>query len=88
MGNLSEQEIVRRNKLEKYKELGIDPFGQAFDVKNKSTEIKEKYNGYTHEQLTPDFLRLTQMHYLILISDGQMTYHLHHKKHKIREQVP
>ncbi len=51
MGNLSEQEIVRRNKLEKYKELGIDPFGQAFDVKNKSTEIKEKYNGYTHEQL-------------------------------------
>lgn len=51
MGNLSEQEIVRRNKLEKYKELGIDPFGQAFDVKNKSTEIKGKYNGYTHEQL-------------------------------------
>ena len=51
MGNLSEQEIVRRNKLEKYKELGIDPFGQAFDVKNKSTEIKEKYKEYTHEQL-------------------------------------
>ena len=23
--NLSEQEIVRRNKLEKYKELGLDP---------------------------------------------------------------
>lgn len=51
MDNLSEQEIVRRNKLEKYKELGIDPFGQAFDVKNKSTEIKEKYKGYTHEEL-------------------------------------
>ena len=37
--NLSEQEIIRRNKLEKYKELGLDPFGQAFDQKNKSAEI-------------------------------------------------
>ena len=49
--NLTEQEIVRRSKLEKYTELGIDPFGQAFDVKNKSSEIKEKYKAYTHEQL-------------------------------------
>lgn len=51
MENLTEQEIVRRNKLEKYKELGIDPFGQAYDVKNKSTEIKEKYKGHTEEEL-------------------------------------
>ncbi len=51
MGNLTEQEIVRRNKLDRYKELGIDPFGQAFDVKNKSTEIKEKYKGLTEEEL-------------------------------------
>ena len=50
MGNLTEQEIVRRNKLDRYKELGIDPFGQAFDVKNKSTEIKEKYKGLTEEE--------------------------------------
>ena len=28
MENLTEQEIVRRGKLEKYKELGIEPFGQ------------------------------------------------------------
>ena len=28
--NLTEQEIVRRNKLEKYKELGIDPFGSKY----------------------------------------------------------
>ncbi len=51
MGNLTEQEIIRRNKLDRYKELGIDPFGQAFDVKNKSTEIKEKYKGLTEEEL-------------------------------------
>ena len=49
--NLTEQELVRRGKLEKYTELGIDPFGQAFDVKNKSAEIKEKYKGLTHEEL-------------------------------------
>ena len=49
--NLSEQEIVRRNKLEKYKELGLDPFGQAFDQKNKSAEIKEKYKDLSHEEL-------------------------------------
>ena len=30
----SEQELVRIAKLEKYKELGIDPFGQAYDAKN------------------------------------------------------
>ena len=41
MENLSEQEIVRRNKLEKYKELGIDPFGQRYDVKNHSQEVKD-----------------------------------------------
>jgi len=27
---LSEQEQVRRDKLKKYKELGVDPFGHAF----------------------------------------------------------
>jgi lysyl-tRNA synthetase class 2 len=49
--NLSEQEIVRRNKLEKYRELGLDPFGQAYNQKDKSSDIKTKYQEYTHEQL-------------------------------------
>ena len=49
--NLSEQEIVRRGKLEKYRELGLDPFGQAFDQKNKSEEIKNAYKDFTHEEL-------------------------------------
>ena len=49
--NLSEQEIVRRGKLEKYRELGLDPFGQAYEQKNKSSDIKTKYAEYTHEQL-------------------------------------
>ncbi|MGM9969954.1 MAG: lysine--tRNA ligase [Anaeroplasma sp.] len=51
MDNLTEQEKVRRSKLEKYKELNIDPFGQAYNVTHKSSEIKEKYAGFTHEEL-------------------------------------
>ena len=51
MDNLSEQEIVRRGKLDKYKELGIDPFGQKYDVTHHSIEIKEAYAGKTHEEL-------------------------------------
>ena len=51
MENLTEQEIVRRGKLEKYKELGIDPFGQKYDVTHHSIEIKEAYAGKTHEEL-------------------------------------
>jgi len=41
MEKRSEQELVRIAKLEKYKELGIDPFGQAYNAKNKSTEIRK-----------------------------------------------
>ena len=47
----SEQELVRIGKLEKYKELGIDPFGQKYDVKNKSSQIKEEFKDFTHEYL-------------------------------------
>lgn len=51
MENRPEQEQVRIQKLEKYKELGIDPFGQAFDAKFHSKEIKDKFQDKTHEEL-------------------------------------
>ena len=44
---LSEQELVRREKLEFLKERGIDPFGQRFDVTHFSKQIKEEYVGKT-----------------------------------------
>ena len=47
----TDQELVRREKVQKLKDLGIDPFGQAFEVTAKSAEIKEKYKGYSHEEL-------------------------------------
>ncbi len=51
MEKLSEQEIIRRDKLSKYKELGIDPFGQKFEAAAHSTEIKEQFKDMTHEEL-------------------------------------
>lgn len=47
----SEQELVRREKLEFLKERGIDPFGQRFDVTHFSSQIKSEYAGKTHEEL-------------------------------------
>ena len=49
MENLTEQEIVRRGKLEKYTELGIDPFGQRYDAKYHSTDVKNIANKEIEE---------------------------------------
>ena len=44
--NLSEQEIIRREKLTELQKLGIDPYPAAeFPVTINATEIKEKYLG-------------------------------------------
>ncbi len=51
MREFSEQELVRREKLNKLKELGIDPFGHKYNVTDFSLNIKEKYQDYDHEQL-------------------------------------
>jgi len=45
MSELSEQEMVRRNSLQKMKEMGIDPYPAAeFPVNVSTTEIKNNYN--------------------------------------------
>ncbi len=49
MENLSEQEIVRRGKLEKYRELGLDPFGQRYDAKYHSADVKDIANKEVEE---------------------------------------
>ncbi len=48
---LSDQEKVRREKLEFLKEKGIDPYGQRFDVTDYSMSIKEKYADKMHDEL-------------------------------------
>ena len=48
---LTEQEIVRREKLENLKELGIDPFGSRFDRTHNTKTFKEEFEGFTKEEL-------------------------------------
>lgn len=49
MRTFSEQELVRRGKLDKLAELGIDPFGHVFKRTAFASEIKEKYGEIDHD---------------------------------------
>lgn len=49
--NFTEQELVRREKASRLKELGMDPFGNRYDRTALAGELKEKYEGKTHEEL-------------------------------------
>lgn len=49
--NLTDQEKVRRQKMQDLRDKGIDPFGQAYERTHRSSDIKRDYGGYTKEQL-------------------------------------
>ena len=49
MRELTDQELVRREKAENIRNLGMDPFGQRFDRKDFASDIKEKYESIDHE---------------------------------------
>ena len=51
MREFTEQELVRREKLDFLKEKGIDPFGQKFDITATSKDIKEEFADSTVEEL-------------------------------------
>ena len=55
MREFSEQELVRREKLKKLKELGLDPFGQKFNRDSLAMDIKNKYQNVDHD----DFENMT-----------------------------
>jgi len=48
---LTDQEIVRRQKMEYLRQKGIDPFGKAFTRTTNSKELFEKYGDKTKEEL-------------------------------------
>jgi len=48
---LTEQEIVRREKTQSLKEMGIDPFGSRFDRSHNTKTFKEEFSMYTKEEL-------------------------------------
>ena len=47
---LTEQEIVRREKAEKIREMGLDPFGHRYERDSFAEELKEKYKDTTHDE--------------------------------------
>ncbi len=49
--NLSEQELVRRKKMQELKDKGIDPFGQAFERTHRSLDLRQTYGACSKEEL-------------------------------------
>ena len=48
---LSEQELVRREKMQEMFDLGMDPFGKAFERTHKASELEALYGEYSKEAL-------------------------------------
>ena len=51
MREFTEQELVRREKAEELRAKGIDPFGHRVDVTTNSKDLKDRYSGYSKEEL-------------------------------------
>lgn len=51
MREFTEQELVRREKAEAIKALGLDPYGHRFDRTHSSKELKDLYSEKTNEEL-------------------------------------
>ena len=56
---LTDQELARRAKLEKYVEMGIDPYGQKFERTDTSKSIHEKCDAKSDEELNENFVYVT-----------------------------
>ena len=50
---LTQQEQARRDKLAKYRELGVDPFGSKFVQDTNSAELKERFANIKKEEDVP-----------------------------------
>lgn len=50
MREFTDQELIRREKANKLKEMGLDPYGQRFDRNAFSRDIKEKYQSIEHDE--------------------------------------
>ena len=46
----SEQELIRREKASKIREMGLDPFGSRFDKTDYAADLKEKYASLEHDE--------------------------------------
>ena len=55
MRKLTEQEIARRDKMQRIKDMGIDAFGQKFERDFYAAELKEKLDNETLCLFTGDY---------------------------------
>lgn len=51
MEKLTEQEIIRRQKMEDLREMGVEPFGHAYKRTHKSGQISAEYEECSKEEL-------------------------------------
>ena len=51
MEKLTEQEVIRRQKMEDLRAMGIDPFGHAYERTHKSGQIRAEFENLTKEEL-------------------------------------
>ena len=49
MREFTDQELVRREKVEKIREMGIDPYGSKFERTAYNSDIREKYKDVPHD---------------------------------------
>ena len=49
--NFSDQELVRRQKMEELRAKGIDPFGKAYHRTHRSRQLRELFGDKTKEEL-------------------------------------
>ena len=50
MREFTDQELIRREKAEKLREMGLDPYGNRFDRTAFNIDIKEKYQDIEHDE--------------------------------------
>ena len=46
----TDQELVRREKADRIREMGMDPFGQRYDRTDFALDIKEKFKDVPHDE--------------------------------------
>ena len=56
---LTEQELIRRSKLEKYEQYGVNPFGQKFNRSHSSRAVKEEFKEKSEEELQSNPVKVT-----------------------------
>lgn len=52
--SLNDQIIVRREKMDELRDKGIDPFGHRFDASHYSSELHEKFEDSTKDELAEE----------------------------------